>query len=450
MAFAGLVGYVQMGEPKLTGVEEPERALALVVGRTMDVEAALARAPAWERSVYALTLADSGSEIGRAITWYEELAAYSLLPDVDLRLAILLGEAGRRPQLAAMTARWASRGEPLATWALAVEAVYLGARDPDAPAIAATQEALGPGWFADALVLRAAPRLGDIEMGERATAARIARAEPLLTRMRLLTALDVVLLVLGVVALRALWRRRHAGRPLVADAALPPPWSLGAGLAALVRGGAAAALVLFTLLFGSRWLLKQPVLAEALDQPLMYLPLLAIVWHSLLRPAGTGFVATFGLRPRRDGWWPLVLTAVALSAAGVVMDVVLGVLSERLGLVSHWAEWFDADLAWGGRAAVAVTLLGVVVFAPVFEELIFRGVLYGTLRARLPWPVAAVSAALVFALAHGYGSAGFLSVLVSGLLWSWAYERTGSILPGVAAHVANNAGVALTLTLLLR
>ena len=56
----------------------------------------------------------------------------------------------------------------------------------------------------------------------------------------------------------------------------------------------------------------------------------------------------------------------------------------------------------------------------------------------------------VFALAHGYGLSGFATVFASGVLWAWAYERTGSLLPGMAAHALNNLGVATALALLLR
>jgi len=267
--------------------------------------------------------------------------------------------------------------------------------------------------------------------------------------VRAIAALDLVLLAVGLLGLRAMGRQRW-WRPTVADAPLPPPWSLGAGLATLVRGGALAALVLVALLVGNHWLAEPPVLAEALDQPLMYVPLLLLVWRALLAPAGLGFVAAFGLRPRPDGWRPWLAAAAMLVGSGIVIDFGLGALGERLGLVSHWSEWFDPELAWGSPAAVAVTLLGSVVFAPVFEELIFRGLLYGTLRARLTWPLAALGSALVFALAHGYGAAGFLSVFLSGVLWAWVYERTGSLLPSMAAHVVNNAAVALTLTATLR
>jgi hypothetical protein len=236
----------------------------------------------------------------------------------------------------------------------------------------------------------------------------------------------------------------------VAGAPLPPPWSLGAGLAALVRGGALAALVLLTLLVDGDWLAVQPLLIDALDQPVMYLPLLLLVWRTLLAPAGLGFVTAFGLRPRAAGWRPCVHATLALVAAGIAIDLGLGLLGGPLGLTSHWAEWFDEGLAWGSPGAVAVTLLGSIVFAPIFEELVFRGLLYGTLRARLGWPLAAVGSALVFALAHGYGVAGFLSVFLSGVLWAWVYERTGSLLAPILAHVVNNAAVAVTLTALLR
>jgi membrane protease YdiL (CAAX protease family) len=178
--------------------------------------------------------------------------------------------------------------------------------------------------------------------------------------------------------------------------------------------------------------------------------MLLVVARLLLVPAGLGFEAAFGLRPRPDGWRACVQATLVLIAAGIVTDIGIGVSSERLGLASHWSEWFDAELAWGPPAAVGVTALGAVLFAPIFEELIFRGLLYGSLRSSFRWPVAAVGSALVFGLAHGSGAAGFASVLASGLLWAYLYERTGSLLPGIIAHVVNNLAVAVTLLALLR
>jgi hypothetical protein len=305
---------------------------------------------------------------------------------------------------------------------------------------------LAPGWFADTLAVR----LGDPARVAGARRALDARAESLLWRARMLGALDLAVLVLGALALPTLWGRARGRGPTVAQAPLPPPWSMAAGLAALVRGTALAAVLLLLVVAGGTWLADRPLLSGVLDQPLTYLPVLLVVWRMLLAPAGLGFTTAFGLRPGRDGWQPLVQATLALVAAGTLLDLAVGVLGGRLGLDSHWSEWFDGALAWGEPAGVAVAVLGAVVFAPLFEELVFRGVLFGSLRARAGWPVAALGSALVFALAHGYGTVGFLSVGVSGVLWAWGYERTGSLLPGMIAHIANNAAVAATLLALLR
>jgi len=96
------------------------------------------------------------------------------------------------------------------------------------------------------------------------------------------------------------------------------------------------------------------------------------------------------------------------------------------------------------------SLFGLVLLAPVVEELVFRGLLFGTLRRGLNMWTSAVLSAAVFAVAHGYGAWGFASVFFSGVLWALAYERTGSLLPPILAHAATNFMTASVLMILLR
>ena len=447
--FVVLVMRLHSGESRLSAVAEPERALALLVGRTMDVETALTAAPAWERRLYALTLSDPGRELDQAITWYEELSDYSLAPSVDLRLAILRGEAGRHEPLERALGQWTARGEPLATYADVLAAAYLDADDVEADAVEDAAGTLGPGWFADMLALRLAARFDEPALAATARQSIVARAGPLLWRLRALTLVDLALLAGGILALIALRRRSPEAR-MAATAPLPPPWPLGAGVAALVRGGALSAIALLLVLSGNQWLAERPAVAEALDAPIMYVPVVLLAWRMLLAPAGASFAGVFGLWPRRGGWRPLLLAAMTLVGAGVVLDAGLALGGGWLQLDSHWAEWFDSDLAWGPLGAVVVTLVATVVLAPVFEEIIFRGLLYGSLRTRFGVAPSILVSALIFALAHGYGAAGFASVFCSGALWAWSYERTRSVLPAIAAHMANNASVGLTLLWLLR
>ena len=93
---------------------------------------------------------------------------------------------------------------------------------------------------------------------------------------------------------------------------------------------------------------------------------------------------------------------------------------------------------------------GSVVFAPLFEEVVFRGILFATLRSALRPGSAIVLSGAIFGVAHGYGALGFLDVASSGMLWAWAFERTGSVLPGMAAHAVTNLMVTITVLVLLR
>jgi hypothetical protein len=87
-----------------------------------------------------------------------------------------------------------------------------------------------------------------------------------------------------------------------------------------------------------------------------------------------------------------------------------------------------------GAAFWAVLLGGLVV--PLGEELLFRGVGYGSMR-RYGAVVATIVSSLVFALAHGLNVV-FLAVLVLAVLNAILYERTRSIWPCFATHAAFN------------
>jgi len=85
-------------------------------------------------------------------------------------------------------------------------------------------------------------------------------------------------------------------------------------------------------------------------------------------------------------------------------------------------------------AALAL-LVGVVV--PIGEELFFRGLVFGALRRRLHRHLAVLLSALFFAAAH-LEPAGALSILMLGVVLAYAYEYTGSLVPGMIAHGTNN------------
>lgn len=90
---------------------------------------------------------------------------------------------------------------------------------------------------------------------------------------------------------------------------------------------------------------------------------------------------------------------------------------------------------WQARTAV----FGVaVIAAPVTEELVFRGCLYGILRKFHGRLTAIVVSSVLFALIHGHiPSLPGLLVLAAGL--ALVYERCGSLWAPVSLHAAFNA-----------
>jgi membrane protease YdiL (CAAX protease family) len=159
---------------------------------------------------------------------------------------------------------------------------------------------------------------------------------------------------------------------------------------------------------------------------------------------------TFGLVPRagrlaRLLGWGLVLLAVSMAGESLLYAGL-----SALGVSSHWADGFLEEFLWGPPAAVVAGTLDGVVWAPIFEELAFRGLLYPTLRLRLPAWLAALLSAAIFAGAHGYGVQGFAAVTWSGMVWALGYERTRSLLPGMLAHAASNLLATTSFLLLLR
>ena len=84
------------------------------------------------------------------------------------------------------------------------------------------------------------------------------------------------------------------------------------------------------------------------------------------------------------------------------------------------------------------TLTLVVVVAPIFEEILFRGRLYGLLRVKTSPLVAVTLSSLMFGIMH-LQPAVMLEGVLMGLLFSYAYLRTRSIFAPIILHMCNNA-----------
>jgi len=135
---------------------------------------------------------------------------------------------------------------------------------------------------------------------------------------------------------------------------------------------------------------------------------------------------------------------VALIVGVVLRDMLLtGVETVLPGALGARA------LPGAGTASLLADALIVVLLAPLAEEVIFRGFIFGALLDHLRPLAAAALSALLFAGAHlAWEPQAFLSLFCLGLVSAYTYLLTRSLLPSIVLHAGYNAAILLTALLL--
>jgi membrane protease YdiL (CAAX protease family) len=138
-------------------------------------------------------------------------------------------------------------------------------------------------------------------------------------------------------------------------------------------------------------------------------------------------------------WTDIGLSVVGFGAYFVLAAVVVAIFS--------LFPWFDAgqaqDVGFSGLADVGqklVAFLALVIIAPIAEEMIFRGWLYGKMRKRTNMWVAMLVVSALFGLMHGQWNVG-VNVFAMSLIMCGMREITGTIWGGIILHMIKN-GVA--------
>lgn len=194
---------------------------------------------------------------------------------------------------------------------------------------------------------------------------------------------------------------------------------------------------------------QTPGAMEMLANVVFLLMVCVVLLFYLRQIRGLDPVALFGIGRlgfgRTLGWAFLILLPL------------LAVVSICNWMTLEWLKPFWPDLGpqdsvkiflenghWGTRLILAGA---AVIVAPLVEETVFRGFVYGVLK-RFTDPIfAAITSSALFALAHFHlGSAVPLFVLALG--FTGAYERTGSLAVPMLMHALFN-GVSLAALILM-
>lgn len=143
-----------------------------------------------------------------------------------------------------------------------------------------------------------------------------------------------------------------------------------------------------------------------------------------------------------------VFTGAAAGGAIRLVWIPLGPSIDRMW--RHGPPGTYNDLPNISTLTVWAAAISSVVCAPVLEELLFRGGIQSWLARRVPPVVAVTVATGLFTAAHGvgpgaYNSVQLLSVLLAGLVYAWLYQATGSVTPGIVAHMVSNGSILVSL-----
>lgn len=135
----------------------------------------------------------------------------------------------------------------------------------------------------------------------------------------------------------------------------------------------------------------------------------------------------------------LVLPSAKLAALWLVGWVgwvaVAELISVKMG-VGRPSSWSDQSVA-----AIVLLCVGVVVLAPLAEELVFRGILYWKIEGtRLGTAGAIAAGAVFFAVLHSqYGLLAIAFILVDGLLFGLARHHSQTVTLPILMHCIGNS-----------
>ena len=173
---------------------------------------------------------------------------------------------------------------------------------------------------------------------------------------------------------------------------------------------------------------------DLIMMPLLIFILLFFVWalkgtHGL----GNDFSKLFERDNRREILYIFlinILFAFVVVAFFSSFDVLYGSLyPDSVPMLDFTPESMDSF-------TFLLEAISSIIFAPILEELIFRGVLFNRLKIRTGVIAAMLISSTIFALGHEFG--GIISAFLFGMCMCIIYLKTDNILMTMSIHFINN------------
>jgi len=250
----------------------------------------------------------------------------------------------------------------------------------------------------------------------------------------------IVQVVLSVLAAGAIWQKVYYRMPYLLDPTQSPPprIEVSDGIVLVLMFFAIQALVTLLLVHDGSLPPGASLLIAFLSAgAVVTVGSLLVFWRTKV----PNLLTVLGLRAGAGAarMRTCIIAGVACGACAAVVAIgyllVLDAAGLRHALEEQSLRNSPVEQVAGGWWFAVLA----IVAAPIFEEYIFRGVLFGGLRRSLPLWAAVVTSAAIFAIIHPTLSAA--PVFVLGVTAAVAFAKTRRLLTAVIVHAVYNAAV---------
>jgi membrane protease YdiL (CAAX protease family) len=167
---------------------------------------------------------------------------------------------------------------------------------------------------------------------------------------------------------------------------------------------------------------------------------LTIVCLAIFIPLFFRDIKKFSLRPDKIVK-SSALTWIAIPFAVLGWYFLFVVIAEMLKLIELFPDMTSNNALFEAQHPVLAFIL-VAVLTPIFEELFFRGLVFKRLRGVMGFIPSALISALFFGIMH-LTPPQIIYASAFGIFFAYIYEKKGSLLPSIFAHICVNACAAL-------
>ena len=129
--------------------------------------------------------------------------------------------------------------------------------------------------------------------------------------------------------------------------------------------------------------------------------------------------------------------AVGIGLIGLLLLFMIG--SEALTYLLDKSPLDFVDPLYESVSSVWLLVIAMVIIAPIYEELVFRGILWSAIAEQRGALVASGVTSIIFAVIHlQYGLYEISTIVILALLFCYARIKSGSLLLPILLHMLNN------------